>query len=84
MALIWLTLKSTDTGPSCLAKCKQRLRNIFVTSSSKVTINQKRKMGQTNIRVSTFFSWDESGFLEAENKVHKVFKKKMSLTKTCP
>ena len=28
--------------PSCLAKCKQRLRNIFVTSSPKVTKNQKR------------------------------------------
>ena len=33
--------------PSCLAKCKQRLRNIFVTSSPKVTKNQKRKMGWT-------------------------------------
>ena len=27
--------------PSCLAKCKQRLRNIFVTSSPKVTKNKK-------------------------------------------
>ena len=32
--------------PSCLAKCKQRLRNIFVTSSPKVTKNQKRKMAR--------------------------------------
>ena len=31
--------------PSCLAKCKHRLRNIFVTSSPKVTKNKKRKMG---------------------------------------
>ena len=27
--------------PSCLAKCRQRLRNIFVTSLPKVTKNQK-------------------------------------------
>jgi len=34
--------------PSCLAKCKQTKHNyfcIFLTSSSKVTKNQKRKMG---------------------------------------
>ena len=31
--------------PSCLSKCKQRLRNIFLISSPKVTKNQKQKMG---------------------------------------
>ena len=34
--------------PSCtsyLVKCKQRLRNIFVTSLPKVTKNKKQKMG---------------------------------------
>ena len=31
--------------PSCLAKCKHRLCNIFITSLPKVSINEKRKMG---------------------------------------
>ena len=31
--------------PSCLAKCKQRLHDIFITSSPKVTKNQRQKMG---------------------------------------
>ena len=37
--------------PSCLAKCKQRLRNIFVFSQlvAKVTENQKRKIGWTMV-----------------------------------
>ena len=36
--------------PSCLAKCKQRLSNIFVTLLPKVTKNQKRKMGWTKYK----------------------------------
>ena len=39
--------------PSCLAKCKQRLCNIFVTLSPKVTKNQKWKMRWTKHLVHT-------------------------------
>ena len=38
--------------PSCLAKCKQRFGNIFVTSSPKVTKNQKPKMGWTKQKLN--------------------------------
>ena len=43
----WFSFHFFPSCPSCLAKCKQRLRNIFVTSSPKVTKNKKRKMGLT-------------------------------------
>ena len=37
--------------PSCLVKCKQRLYNIFVTSSPKVTKNQNTKFGMNETKV---------------------------------
>ena len=37
----WFSFWFFPSGPSCLEKCKQRLRNIFVTSLSKVTKNEK-------------------------------------------
>merc|ERR1719362_932144 len=44
--------------PSCLAKCKQKLRNIFVTSLPKVTKKPKTKNGtnETLITIFTLFS----------------------------
>ena len=46
--------------PSCLAKCKQRLRNIFLTLSPKVTKNQNRKNGM-NETLSTRISVANKG-----------------------
>ena len=40
--------------PSCLAKCKQRLRNIFVTSSPKVTKTKNEKWDNRNIIYNDF------------------------------
>ena len=45
--VVWFSFRFFPSCPSCLAKCKQRLCNIFVTSSPKVTKNQQRKMGWT-------------------------------------
>ena len=42
----WFSFQFFPSCPPCLAKCKQRL-HIFVTSSPKVTKNQKRKIGWT-------------------------------------
>ena len=45
----WFSFHFFPSCPSYLAKCKQRLRNIFVTSLPKVTINQKQKWDERNI-----------------------------------
>ena len=43
----WFSFRFFPSSPSCLAKCKQRLRNIFLTLLPKVTKNKKWKMGWT-------------------------------------
>ena len=48
--------------PFCLAKCKQRIRNNFVTLLPKVTKNQKRKMGWTK----TITYWQNQYFSDLQ------------------
>ena len=48
--------------PSCLAKCKQRLRNIFITLSPKLTKNEK--WNEKNISQS---QWAEFPFCALHN-----------------
>ena len=49
----WFSVRFFQSCPSCLTKCKQRLLNIFVTSSSKVNKNQNWKMGRMKHKWST-------------------------------
>ena len=43
------------SSPSYLAKCKQRLCNIFITSSPKVTKKQKTKNGMNETIISLIY-----------------------------
>ena len=58
--------------PSCLAKCKQRLRNIFIFLSPKVTKNQKWRMGWRKHNFTVFFFQKLNEFSkESDSKKHK-------------
>ena len=66
----WFSFHFFPSCPSYLAKCKQRLRNIFVTWSPKVTKNKKRKMRWTkHIWVYQFF---EISVLDMQNGKFKI------------
>ena len=58
--------------PSCLAKCKQRFCNIFVTGLPKVTKN-KNGMNETFMSCGKTFLFASQGRMKGKNKPEKTF-----------
>ena len=67
-----LQLHDFPPCPSCLAKCKQRFCNIFVTGLPKVTKN-KNGMNETFMSCGKTFLFASQGRMKGKNKPEKTF-----------